>query len=106
MSKRIEHLKAMIEQDPENPFPLYALGIEHMTVGDAEEACSCLLKARERFPDYIPTYYHLAQSYEALDEAERAKEVYQEGIQRASAQGEAHALSELKAAYALLADDV
>jgi len=93
---RIEQLQKMIEQDPEDSFLLFALAKEWSNQAEFQEAITLFLKLKEKNPDYIGCYYHLAKCYEEIDDTEAAKSVYQEGISMASRLNDQHAKSELQ----------
>lgn len=98
MTARIEHLKQMRLSRPDDPFPFYALGIECKNEGLLDQAKLYLEETSEKFPDYVPTYYHLGQVLEELDDEQQAIEVYKTGLIKASAAGDSHAAAELGAA--------
>jgi DNA-binding SARP family transcriptional activator len=56
-------------------------------------------------PNYLPTYYQLAQLYFEDDKINEAEEVYKKGISLAIAQGNYKAEKELKGAYQILLDE-
>ncbi len=97
-SSRIQQLLAFLEDDPNDPFLIYALATE-LQQQDAERALpyfECLLS---EYPDYIATYYQAAHFFAELGNEERAKSVFKEGIKRAQEAGEAKTLQELRNAY-------
>jgi len=98
--KRLEQLKTMIIESPDDPFLIYGLALEYRNVDlfKAKEVFDDLL---ERFPDYLPTYYQSANLYEEIDE-ERAIDIYKKGMELAQSQKNMHAFGELKSAYEIL----
>lgn len=95
---RIKKLEKFIEEDPMDPFPKYALAIEHLQINKAKskELFDDLLK---NHPDYIGTYYHAADLYAELGDRDNAERIYELGIEKAQVLNESHALKELKSAY-------
>ena len=97
-AERISQLEKFLEDDPNDPFLLYALATEYV-----KEAPQTALIYFEQLllehPDYVPTYYHAAALYSELDLQDKAEQTYKKGIQKAEKAGEAHALRELKTAY-------
>ncbi len=76
---RIDQLKKFIAEDPNDPFPRYALALEYLH-HDAPRAREVFRDLLTRFPEYLPTYYPAAQaSADAGDDAEAAR-LYTEGI--------------------------
>ncbi|WP_017731660.1 hypothetical protein [Nafulsella turpanensis] len=97
-AERISQLKKFLEDDPNDPFLLYALATEYV-----KEAPQTALTYFEQLllehPDYVPTYYHAAALYTDLDLQDKAEEVYKTGIIKARQAGDSHALRELQTAY-------
>ena len=95
---RLQQLLEFLKEDPNDPFTIYAIATEYMQsdIDQAKKHYDLLLSDH---PDYIPTYYDAAKLYEAIDDRDRAIEVYEKGIQLATSQNETLALRELKNAY-------
>lgn len=95
---RIQQLLGFLEEEPDNPFNLYALALEYQSE-DPEQAAFYFDKLLEEHKDYLPTYYHAAAFYAEQEETELAKAIYEKGIALAREAGDAHALKELENAY-------
>jgi tetratricopeptide (TPR) repeat protein len=95
---RLALLLQYYAEDPEDPFNLYALATEYKKE-EPLKALSYFERLVEKHPDYVPTYYHLALLYIEMDEVEKAKNVFEQGIEKATALNEAMLLRELKSAY-------
>jgi len=95
---RIQQLLAFLEEDPANPFNLYALALEYQNE-DPEQAAFYFNKLLEGHKDYLPTYYQAAAFYAEQEELELAKEVYERGIALARKVSNLQALKELQNAY-------
>jgi len=96
-----DRLKLLLEyynEDPKDPFNLYALATEYRK-NDLHKALEYYELLAEEHPNYIPTYYHLAEVYLELDMEEKAKQTYEKGIRLATEQKEELLLRELKSAY-------
>lgn len=95
---RIKQLEIFLQEDPDDPFVIYALAIEHLSAKreKTRELFDLLLL---KHPNYIGTYYHAAALYDELGKRSRAKQIYQKGIEVAQSLGNHHALRELQAAY-------
>lgn len=102
MSERIEAMKKFIEQDPANPFPRYALSMEHKAAGDLEEAARVLGDLVTRVPGYVATYLQFGMVLEQLGRLDEARDIFTRGIEQARAAGNRHALGELEGALAAL----
>ncbi len=96
--QRINQLLEWLENEPYEPFNLYALAMEYKE-SQAETALNYLEKSRQVQPSYTPTYYHLAELYNLLGNKEKAEETYKVGIQICREQRDQHALAELQNAY-------
>ncbi len=96
--ERIKQLTQFMQEDPNDPFPVYALAIEHLQIDKrkSRELFEVLLKKHE---NYIGTYYHAANLYSEIGEKELATKTYEAGIEKAKALNESHALKELQSAY-------
>jgi tetratricopeptide (TPR) repeat protein len=99
---RLETLKNMVEQNPQDSFLRYGLAMEHRNSGDLEMAIAEFRKLIAANPDYVPAYFHGGQTLERMDRAEEARELYQSGIEASLRTGDAHARSELEAALSML----
>ena len=97
-SSRLSQLLAFLEEDPNDPFTIYAVATEYRKV-DLPKALTYYEQLLAQHPHYIATYYHVAQLYIELDQPERAESAFKQGITEATAQNDALALRELKNAY-------
>ncbi|EON78953.1 hypothetical protein ADIS_0546 [Lunatimonas lonarensis] len=95
---RISQLLDYINEDPDDPFNFYALAIEYQQQDKnrAKEYFELLL---ERFPLYLPTYFHAAVCFIEWQEFAKAGQIYKKGITLAQQQGNQHAERELRNAY-------
>jgi tetratricopeptide (TPR) repeat protein len=95
MTKRLEQLKTMFEQNAKDAFIIFALAKEYEKSGDKELALFYYEKLVSDAPDYVGTYYHFGKLYETMNLPEKALEIYEKGIEIAKSQKDNHALSEL-----------
>lgn len=95
---RIEQLKKYYEEDPHDPFNLYALALEYLQSdpGISQSLFEELLQAHQ---DYLPTYYHAARLYQDLGSREKAITTYARGISLARKLNDQKAVRELQSAY-------
>jgi predicted Zn-dependent protease len=101
---RIAALRAFVAQQPEQPFPRYALALEHKKLGQLAEARAAFAELRSHFPDYVPAYLQAGGVLAELGERQEAEQVYRDGIIRARTQGDGHACGELEGALARLSE--
>ena len=95
---RLESLKNLLVEEPNDGFLLFAIAKEYESSGLLEEALIHYEKLRKVDPQYVGLYYHLAALYQELDELEKAILIYDVGIEIATSLHDLHALSELKGA--------
>lgn len=101
---RIHQLMQFMEDEPTDPFNVYALAMEFMS-GQPEQARIYFDQLLTEHPDYLPTYYHAAALYAELDERDKAAELYEKGIALAQAQNNTKTLQELNRAQQAFEDD-
>jgi hypothetical protein len=77
---RIERLKSLIVDNPNDTFALFALAKEYEKVGELENAVQLFEKLLVVDEKYIGAYYHLAKVYEQLDEVKKALNIYEKGV--------------------------
>lgn len=95
---RIQLLRTYILEEPENPFNYYALGLE-LREKDTFEAGKMFDFVLEKFPNYLPVYFPSAHFFFELNELEKAKKIFETGIELAVNTKEDKALKELRNAY-------
>ncbi len=94
---RKDMILKMLEDQPGEPFLMFAMAKELEKEGDWPEALSWYERLRNQHPGYVGLYYHLGKVMERLERPEDALAVYEAGINIAQAQGDRHAWSELAA---------
>jgi len=101
-STRLEILKSMVAQNPNDSFLRYGLAMEYRNAGDLGSAIEEFRALIAANPDYAAAYYHGGQALERADRLEEAAEMYRRGIEVTTRTGDGHARSELQAALDLL----
>lgn len=96
-SDRIAQLQRFYDEDPEDPFNLYALALEYVK-NDRAKAVELFETLLKRHAGYLPTYYHAAKLYQDLNNSEKAIAVYERGISLAKDLNDAKTMRELRAA--------
>ena len=96
MNARIERLKELLKQSPEDAFVQFALAKEWEKNGELERAIRQMSQLVEKQPDYVGAYYHLAQMLQTKTDFQEALNVYDAGIKIAQNLGDQHALGELQ----------
>ncbi len=93
---RKEFIKNEINQDPNDPFNHYLLGIEYLKENAIKDAFEQFELIISDFPEYVATYYTYANALLAENKENRAEDVIQLGIIQAEKKGATKALKELK----------
>lgn len=101
---RIETLKALLQQEPEDSFVRHALALEYVKRNDDAAARHLFEALLQQNPAYTGSYYHLGKLLERMGEKQLAADWYQKGMDQARKSNERHAYNELQAAYEDLAE--
>lgn len=102
---RLQLLEQYLQDDPNDPFNLYALALECQKT-DAARALQLYETLVQQHTAYVPTYYHYGKLLQALRRRDDALAAFQAGMVQARNQQEAKALRELQnAAQELEFDD-
>jgi Tfp pilus assembly protein PilF len=104
-SFRLQKLKEMEAEKPDDAFLKYAIALEYVSAGADNEAKPYFELLLEKFPDYMATYLHLGALYERSGELKAAISVYKKGMEVAKQAGDSKALSELNEALQLAEDE-
>ena len=101
-STRLDTLKSMVEQDPNNSFTRYGLAMEYRAAGDLAMAVAEFRSLIVTHPDYSAAYFHGGQTLEQLGKAEEARAMYLQGIDAATRKGDLHTRNEIQAALDMM----
>ena len=93
---RIEKLKEFLAGSPGDSFLLHALALEHVKIGDDEQARPIFEQLLAADPAYTGSYYHLGKLLERSGDPDSARRVYQTGMEECKKAGDLHALNELR----------
>ena len=102
MTNRLNKLRLLAEQDPNNRFAQYGLAMEYAGLGQLQEASDQFQTLLELDPDYVPAYLQAGRVFEQRNLPHLAGQIYLQGIEVASRRGEKRAADELQAALELL----
>jgi len=101
---RISKLEEMSLKLPNDPFPMYALGLEYLAEEECDKALLFFEKLIAQHPDYLPTYYQMGIAFEKLNQTKNAEDVYKKGITLAQTTRDFKTKAELEEALSLLDD--
>ena len=99
---RIEKLRSFIAARPADPFPRYALALEHRNGGDHAGAWAAFEDLLSVFPEYRAAYLHAGHALVALGRPGEARTLWRKGVEVCAKHADSHALGELEAALAAL----
>jgi|SRR3954454_22221975 Tfp pilus assembly protein PilF len=102
LTPRMRQLRQMLDRQPDDPFLLYGLAMEYKKADEPARALEFFDQVLRRDPNYCYAYYQRAQVHESLGDVDAARRTLREGVEAAKRSGDAHALSEIEAALALL----
>ena len=97
MSNRLEVLKNMVAQNPNDAFARYGLAMEFSKLGDIERSLEEFGKLLSAHPDYTAGYFMAAQTLASANRTDEAKKMLIDGIASARRTGNSHAQSEMTA---------
>ena len=94
-NSRLTTLLSYLEASPDDSFLIFAVAKEYEGLEQYDKALQNYLKLKEKDPEYVGLYYHLATLYVNLQEEMLALTIFKEGIALAKEKADFHALSEL-----------
>lgn len=103
---RLEKLQEFLKTDPADSFTRYAIGLEYRGIKDYPSAITTLNALRTDEPNYLPTYYQLAECFHLNGDDINAVECFKQGIAIAKAAGDTHTASELQMAMDEIVDEL
>jgi tetratricopeptide (TPR) repeat protein len=97
-NERLAQLFKFLEEDPQDPFTLYAIAMEYEKIKPLE-ALGYYERLLNEHEDYVGTYYHAAKLYAVLGKPEEAEATFKKGLLIAQKHADRHAHRELQNAY-------
>jgi Tfp pilus assembly protein PilF len=96
-SERAQQLKAILQDQPENSFARYALGMEYSSAGETDAALAEFRRAVELDANNANAFLMGAQALQRAERIAEAIEWLREGIASAARIGNRHAENEMQA---------
>jgi Flp pilus assembly protein TadD len=94
-TSRVERLRAMLDEEPNDPELHYMLAMEHVSQGDDVAAVRGFEELIRLAPNYPPAYHQTGRALQRLNRLAEARQLLQRGIPIAQAQGNDHAAGEM-----------
>lgn len=101
---RLEQLQKMLDEEPNDPFLIYAIGTEYLS-SDKQQAKIYFEKLLLEYPEYAGTYYHAGQLFADLGDKTKSIETYEKGMKILLAQKNTKLYHELQSAYRNFLDE-
>jgi tetratricopeptide (TPR) repeat protein len=98
---RIDQLLTFVQEDPSDPFNVYAVAIEYLKL-DTAKAIEFFEVLISEHGDYVPTYYTYGKLLQERKDFSKAKTIFQTGIEKASKKNDHKTVSELRNALSML----
>lgn len=96
--ERLQKLQEYLQNDPSDPFLVYAIAQEYDRGGEEIEAENWYRRLLTEHPTYVATYYHFGKLLERTGKTAEAIQMYETGIEVAIKAGDRHAAGELREA--------
>ncbi len=95
-SNRLDVLRGLVAQSPNDVRTRYMLAMELANTGDPAAAVTEYRAVIAIDQDYVAAYFHCGQALERIDEIEEARSTYRAGIDVCSRTGDEKTRSELQ----------
>src|SRR5262249_8243715 len=95
---RLARLKALVQENPQDPFARYGRAMELANQGQLGESWNEFESLMSVDSEYLPTYFQAGQLLERLNRLKEARRVYQQGIAVATRRGDVRTRNELESA--------
>ena len=99
---RLEQLREMLVNEPDDAFLNYALALELDKVERHDESLELFEKLVKCDPPYVPAFFMAGQMLARLDRHAEAEKFLTQGIEEARRQGNSHAAGEMTEFLAMI----
>ena len=93
---RISMLEKFMQEEPADPFPVYALALEYQ-VTEKDKARQLFEQLLTHHPGYLPVYYIAGNFFLELNEPNRATEIFHLGLALAKQKKDLTTMREIQA---------
>lgn len=95
-TKRIDKIRAMLQDDPLDSFLRYTLAMEYRKMDENEKSLELLADLANRTePKFVAAFFMAAQQLVELDRIDEARKFLRDGIDEARRQDNQHAAAEM-----------
>ncbi len=94
-NERLSNLESFLKEEPEDPFNWYAVAMEYKPL-DIAKCQFYLVHLLKHFPNYLATYYQVAELLIVTAKKEDAEIILEKGIKLARVQNDLNTLRELQ----------
>lgn len=101
---RIDKIRKMLEDDPQDIFLRYSLAMEQDKIGEFDASEVGFRDLIQGTPPYVPAFFMLAQHLAKRDRVNDSRTLLRDGIEEARKQGDSHAAGEMSEFLASLGD--
>lgn len=102
---RLEQIREMLAEEPDDVFLNYALALELDKAGDHDASLELFQNLANARTPYVPAFFMAAQMLNRLGRNDEAKKWLTDGIQIAKEQGNSHAAGEMSEFLEMICDD-
>ena len=102
MSSKLPQLHSLLEKQPNDPFLLYGIAMEHKKLHEHDKAIEFLDRCIGSDANYCYAYFQRGQVCEMTGDIDAARQSYENGIVAAKRAGDAHAQGEIEGALQML----
>lgn len=93
--ERIDRIREMLAESPNDSFLLYSLAMELDKRDQFQESGQLFQQLTEAEPPFVPAFFMWSQSLVRQQQVAEARTLLREGIEQARAQGDSHAAGEM-----------
>ena len=90
MTDRIDAIRRLLDQDPDDVFLHYSLAMECVAAGRTDEALAAFEACRALDANYIPAYVEAGKCARAAGHTDVARGLFQAALELAKSAGDSH----------------
>ncbi len=103
---RIQQLLALLQEDPDDAFLNYALGLEYLAENNLHQAQQFFEKSLSLNPHYIPAYYQLGILFYNLNQSEKSLHYLKKGLRIAKQKQQLKDITEFQSTITNIENDL